>query len=84
MRVRDVMTQDVTTVAPDTDLRDVAALLVQERTSGVPVVERGRVVGVVSERDILFMRGRSWPSSTGSPASSASPRGFTGRAGHEC
>jgi CBS domain-containing protein len=54
MRVRDVMTQDVTTVAPDTDLRDVAALLVQERISGVPVVEGGRVVGVVSERDILF------------------------------
>jgi CBS domain-containing protein len=54
MRVRDVMTQDVTTVAPDTDLRDVAVLLVQKRISGVPVVEGGRVVGVVSERDILF------------------------------
>jgi CBS domain-containing protein len=54
MRVRDVMTQDVATVAPDTDLRDLAALLVQKRISGVPVVEGGRVVGVVSERDILF------------------------------
>jgi CBS domain-containing protein len=48
------MTQDVATVAPDTDLRDVAALLVQKRISGVPVVDRGRVLGVVSERDILF------------------------------
>lgn len=54
MRVRDVMTADVATVAPDTDLRDVAALLVQKRISGVPVVEVGRVLGVVSERDILF------------------------------
>ena len=54
MRVRDVMTTDVTTVAPDTDLRDVAALLVKQRISGVPVVEAGRVVGVVSEQDILF------------------------------
>jgi CBS domain-containing protein len=54
MRVRDVMTQDVATVAPDTDLKDVAALLVQKRISGVPVVEGERVVGVVSERDILF------------------------------
>jgi CBS domain-containing protein len=54
MRVRDVMTTDVTTVAPDTDLRDVAALLVRERISGVPVVEAGSVVGVVSEQDILF------------------------------
>jgi CBS domain-containing protein len=54
MRVRDVMTTEVTTVAPDTDLRDVAALLVQKRISGVPVVEGGRVLGVVSEGDILF------------------------------
>jgi CBS domain-containing protein len=54
MRVRDVMTQDVATVAPDTDLGDLAALLVEKRISGVPVVEGGRVVGVVSERDILF------------------------------
>ncbi len=54
MRVRDVMTTDVATVAPDTDLRDVAALLVRKRISGVPVVEGERVIGVVSERDILF------------------------------
>jgi CBS domain-containing protein len=54
MRVRDVMTQDVATVGPDTGLRDVAALLVQKRISGVPVVDGGRVLGVVSERDILF------------------------------
>ncbi|MGZ8701842.1 MAG: CBS domain-containing protein [Gaiellaceae bacterium] len=54
MKVRDVMTADVATVAPDTDLRDVAALLVRMRISGVPVVEGGRVLGVVSERDILF------------------------------
>ena len=54
MRVRDVMTKDVATVAPDSELRDIAALLVQRRISGVPVVEGGRVVGVISERDILF------------------------------
>jgi CBS domain-containing protein len=54
MRVRDVMTTDVATVAPDTDLRDVAALLVQLRISGVPVVDGEKVVGVVSEGDILF------------------------------
>lgn len=54
MRVRDLMTKDVVTVAPDTELRHIAALLVQRRISGVPVVEGGQVVGVVSERDILF------------------------------
>lgn len=54
MRVKDVMTTDVATVAPDAELREVAALLVQLHISGVPVVDGGRVVGVVSERDILF------------------------------
>jgi CBS domain-containing protein len=48
------MTKDVATVAPNTELRDVAWLLVDRRISGVPVVEGGRVVGVVSQRDILF------------------------------
>jgi len=48
------MTTDVATVAPETDLRAVAGLLVQRRISGVPVVADGRVLGVVSERDILF------------------------------
>jgi CBS domain-containing protein len=48
------MATDVATVAPDTDLRNVAALLVEKRISGVPVVEGRRVAGIVSERDILF------------------------------
>jgi CBS-domain-containing membrane protein len=54
MRVRDVMTRDVATVAPDTSLKDVARELVARGISGVPVVdEDGRVVGVVSEADVL-------------------------------
>lgn len=54
MRVRDVMTTDVASVPPDAVLRDVAELLVRRRISGVPVVDAGRVLGIVSEGDILF------------------------------
>ena len=54
MRVRDVMTADVASVRPEAELREVAELLVRRRISGVPVVEAGQVLGVVSERDILF------------------------------
>jgi CBS domain-containing protein len=53
MKVQDVMTRDVTTVAPDTPLKDVARVLTDLGVSGVPVVEGGAVVGVVSEADIL-------------------------------
>jgi CBS domain-containing protein len=53
MKVEDVMTREVETVAPETPLRDVAATLARLEISGVPVLEGNRVVGVVSEADIL-------------------------------
>lgn len=53
MLVRDVMTVGVVTVTPDTPVKEVASLLVGARVSGVPVVDGGRVVGIVSESDIL-------------------------------
>jgi CBS domain-containing protein len=54
MRVEQVMTRDVITVAPESPLKDVARLLVESRISGVPVCAAdGRILGVVSEADIL-------------------------------
>jgi CBS domain-containing protein len=51
--VAQVMTTNVLTVDPDAPLKEVAQLLSEHAVSGVPVVERGRVVGVVSETDIV-------------------------------
>ncbi len=52
--VRDVMTRTVLTVRPDTSLKEVARLLIERRISGLPVVDdAGRVVGVISEGDLL-------------------------------
>jgi CBS domain-containing protein len=60
MNVADVMTSDVVTVGLETPLRDVATLLTERRISGLPVVDEGHVVGVVSEGDILAKeRGRT-------------------------
>lgn len=53
MTIEDVMTKDVATAEVGTPLRDVAALLAEKKISGLPVVHDGRVVGVVSEADIL-------------------------------
>lgn len=53
LSVGDFMTREVVTVRPDTSLKEVARLLVEHRVSGLPVVESGRVVGVVSESDLL-------------------------------
>ena len=58
MKVQDLMTREVTTVTPATSLRDAAVLLAQNGISGMPVVsERGDVVGVLSEADIVVKAG---------------------------
>jgi CBS domain-containing protein len=51
--VREVMSKNVTTVTPDTLVKDAAALLAEKDVSGMPVVDGGRVVGIFSEADIL-------------------------------
>jgi CBS domain-containing protein len=55
MRVKDLMTEDVLTVRPTTQLKDAAALLAGRRISGLPVVDdENHVLGVLSEGDILY------------------------------
>jgi CBS domain-containing protein len=54
MKVKELMSTSVITVAPEATVKEVAALLVEHRISGVPVVgANGEVLGVVSEGDIL-------------------------------
>jgi CBS domain-containing protein len=54
MKVSDVMTCGVISVAPETDVHDAAELMLKHRISGAPVIDRdGRLVGVVSEGDFL-------------------------------
>lgn len=52
-RVRDVMTQDVVTVAADAPLEQVVELMEQHRIKRVPVTQDGKVTGVVSRADLL-------------------------------
>jgi CBS domain-containing protein len=54
MQASDIMTQPVISVAPDTAVADIAKVLLDNRISAVPVVDRtGRLVGIVSEGDLL-------------------------------
>jgi len=52
--VSELMAAEPQTVGPRTSLASVAALLTAERISALPVVERGRVVGLVSTLDVLI------------------------------
>lgn len=51
--VRDFMTRDVVTVSPDDTVITVAQILLRYRIGGVPVVEHGHVVGVITESDLF-------------------------------
>jgi len=53
MNAADVMTRDVETVAPDTEVGEVLARLADVNYSGFPVVDDGRLVGVVTEGDLV-------------------------------
>lgn len=52
-RAKDIMTQKVQVVAPDTPVAEIARLLEQKRIKRVPVVEKGKIVGVVSRGNLM-------------------------------
>jgi len=57
VKVKDFMTYQVVTVTPETSILDAARLMLDHKISGLPVVnDGGRVVGIISEHDLL--RGR--------------------------
>jgi CBS-domain-containing membrane protein len=51
--VAEVMTHDVVTAWPDEDVADVANCMLDHDVRSVPVLDGGRLVGIVSRRDIL-------------------------------
>jgi len=52
-KVGEVMTHDVVSVAEDTPLGEIAALLERRRIKRVPVVKDGRLVGIVSRSNLI-------------------------------
>jgi len=52
---RDIMTAPVITVTPDTSVKDLAALFRDKRVGGVPVVADGKLVGIVTEGDLMAL-----------------------------
>ena len=56
MNAMDIMSAPVITIAPDTPVHEIAALLLERHISGVPVLASGRVVGLVNEFELLWRR----------------------------
>src|SRR6516162_3849640 len=52
-KVTDVMTRSVITATPETPLAEIAVLLEKNRIKRVPIVQNGKVVGIVSRANLL-------------------------------
>lgn len=66
LTVGEVMTRAVITMGPEVDARDAAVLMLDHSIGALPVTDRGQLVGIITETDI--MRGFVWL--TGGPAAS--------------
>jgi len=53
LTVREIMTWAVITVQPGSGLRQAARLMREQKVGALPVVEAGRIVGMLTERDLL-------------------------------
>ena len=51
--VKDAMTPDPITVGPETGLEDIATLMVKHKIHTLPVLDQGRIVGIIGKEDIL-------------------------------
>lgn len=53
MNIRDVMTPNPRSVSPSDSIENAARIMRDEDTGAVPVVDNGRPVGIVTDRDIV-------------------------------
>jgi acetoin utilization protein AcuB len=65
LRVRHAMTWNAVTTGPDTPVAQAAAVMTDARVGSLPVVERGRLVGIITERDMLKALAAGLPSLKG-------------------
>jgi acetoin utilization protein AcuB len=59
LTVDEIMTRAVITVGPGFPIEEAARLIVKEKVGALPVTEQGRLVGIVTETDVLelFVKG---------------------------
>lgn len=70
---REVMTAPVVTVPAGAELADVAAVLAENRIKRVPVIDEGRVIGIISRADLLRALTREYLAATPPPGLVAVP-----------
>lgn len=57
LRVEDVMSEAVVSVDPELPITDAANLMTEQKIGCLPVVENGRLVGILTEADFVALMG---------------------------
>ena len=53
VKVGEIMTRNLITVTPGTQVQEAAKLMVTHRIGGLPVQKEGKLVGIITETDLL-------------------------------
>ena len=54
LKVKDIMTREIITVSPETEIVNAAKILLEKRINGLPVIDAfGRLVGVLCQSDLV-------------------------------
>jgi len=57
LKAKDIMTREVITVSPDTEIAQTAKLLLTNRINGVPVInDAGELVGILCQSDLIIQQ----------------------------
>ena len=67
VRVRHAMTWNAVTTGPDVPVEQAAAVMAEARIGSLPVVERAKLIGILTEQDLLRVLAASLPSLRGDP-----------------
>jgi CBS domain-containing protein len=59
-RVAEIASEEISTVTPDQDLGEAVRLMGEKHVRRLPVVEKGKPVGIVSMGDLTIERDLSW------------------------
>lgn len=64
MKLHELMTREVRTCAPDAPVADAARIMAELNCGAVPVVKDQRVIGIVTDRDIVLRAVAKWQDGT--------------------
>ncbi len=56
-KAKDIMTRDLITVSPETDITEAAKILLAKHINGLPVVDKtGKLVGIICQSDLIALQ----------------------------